>query len=111
MTTSSRLDTALNNYFDIFEMLLRMRQCADLPDLIAKKKTDNQQLASSAESSVSNIGIALMMNVERPRCRSFTVLTFQCIFNGMDEWRSSTKVEVLAEELSKLCHKDKTANR
>ncbi|KAL7313868.1 DNA repair protein rad16 [Mucor circinelloides] len=44
MTTSSRLDTALNNYFDIFEMLLRMRQCADLPDLIAKKKTDNQQL-------------------------------------------------------------------
>ncbi|EPB88828.1 hypothetical protein HMPREF1544_04337 [Mucor circinelloides 1006PhL] len=25
-------------------MLLRMRQCADLPDLIAKKKTQIQQL-------------------------------------------------------------------
>lgn len=44
MTTSSRLDIALNNYFNIFEMLLRMRQCVDLPDSIAKKKIDNQQL-------------------------------------------------------------------
>lgn len=66
---------------------------------------------SFAESAVSNIGIALMMNVERPHCRPFTVLTFQYIFNGMDEWSSSTKIEAVVEELSKLCHEDKTANR
>lgn len=58
-----------------------------------------------------NIGIALMMNVEGSHRRPFTVLNFQCIVNGMDEWRSSTKIEVVVEELSKLCHKDKTANR
>ncbi|CAO3631073.1 unnamed protein product [Cunninghamella blakesleeana] len=39
-------DSVLNNYANIFELLTKMRQCANHPDLITKKKdtSDNKQL-------------------------------------------------------------------
>lgn len=37
-------DTVLNNYANIFELLTKMRQCADHPDLVTKKASDAQQL-------------------------------------------------------------------
>lgn len=40
------LGSVLNNYANIFELLTKMRQCANHPDLITKKKdaSDNKQL-------------------------------------------------------------------
>ncbi|CEP18383.1 hypothetical protein [Parasitella parasitica] len=43
-TTYVEAGTVLNNYANIFELLMKMRQCADHPDLVTKKKADNQQL-------------------------------------------------------------------
>lgn len=43
-TTYVAEGTVLNNYANIFELLTKMRQCADHPDLVTKKTTDNKQL-------------------------------------------------------------------
>ncbi|KAI8644678.1 SNF2 family N-terminal domain-containing protein [Parasitella parasitica] len=43
-TTYVEAGTVLNNYANIFELLMKMRQCSDHPDLVTKKKADNQQL-------------------------------------------------------------------
>ncbi|KAI9335870.1 SNF2 family N-terminal domain-containing protein [Pilaira anomala] len=43
-TTYVEAGTVLNNYANIFELLMKMRQCADHPDLVTKKSTDNKQL-------------------------------------------------------------------
>ena len=144
--------TVLNNYANIFELLTKMRQCSDHPDLITKKKTDNKQLVcmlcndppedavsaqckhvfcrecciqyyNSFDDSESNV---------KPKCPScyanFSVDLTQptieteasagsnsnyaksSIVNriDMDKWRSSTKIEALAEELAKLRREDKT---
>ncbi|KAI9469906.1 MAG: SNF2 family N-terminal domain-containing protein [Benjaminiella poitrasii] len=43
-TTYVEQGTVLNNYANIFELLMKMRQCADHPDLVTKKSSDNKQL-------------------------------------------------------------------
>ncbi|KAL7314017.1 DNA repair protein rad16 [Mucor circinelloides] len=150
-TTYVEAGTVLNNYANIFELLMKMRQCADHPDLVTKKKTDNQQLVCMLCNDPPEDAIAAVckhvfcreccvqycnsFDDERgknPRCPScfadFSVDLSQpaleiaggpgananysksSIVNriDMDKWRSSTKIEALVEELSKLRREDKT---
>ncbi|KAK4510862.1 U4/U5/U6 small nuclear ribonucleoprotein prp3 [Mucor velutinosus] len=150
-TTYVEAGTVLNNYANIFELLMKMRQCADHPDLVTKKKTDNQQLVCMLCNDPPEDAIAAVCKHvfcreccvqycnsfddergESPRCPScfaeFSVDLSQpalevaggpgananysksSIVNriDMDKWRSSTKIEALVEELSKLRREDKT---
>ncbi|KAI8889437.1 hypothetical protein K501DRAFT_170938, partial [Backusella circina FSU 941] len=143
--------TVLNNYANIFELLTKMRQCADHPDLITKKTTDNQQLVCMLCNEPPEDPIAasckhifcrecctqyyysfddtLGEKVKCPSCfKQLSVDLYQpaleleeseggnsnysksSIINriNMDKWRSSTKIEALYEELSKLRREDKT---
>lgn len=153
-TTYVEAGTVLNNYANIFELLMKMRQCADHPDLVTKKKTDNQQLVCMLCNDPPEDAIAAVCKHvfcrecciqycssfddergENPRCPScfsdFSVDLSQpgmeisggagananysksSIVNriDMDKWRSSTKIEALVEELSKLRREDKTIKR
>ncbi|KAG1151268.1 hypothetical protein G6F37_004808 [Rhizopus arrhizus] len=144
-------DTVLNNYANIFELLTKMRQCADHPDLVVKKSSDNKQLVcmlcnDPPEDAISAACKHVFCREcciqyynsfddsegEVPKCPScfanFSVdLSQEAIqleggsgSNGnysktsivnrinMDKWRSSTKIEALVEELSKLRREDKT---
>ncbi|KAL9548007.1 hypothetical protein MBANPS3_005884 [Mucor bainieri] len=150
-TTYVEAGTVLNNYANIFELLMKMRQCADHPDLVTKRKSDNQQLVCMLCNDPPEDAIAAVCKHvfcreccvqycnsfddergERPRCPScfadFSVDLSQpalelaggpgananysksSIVNriDMDKWRSSTKIEALVEELSKLRREDKT---
>lgn len=143
--------TVLNNYANIFELLTKMRQCADHPDLIVKKSSDNKQLVcmlchdppEDAISAACKHVFCRECCVQyysgfddsagtSPKCPScfadFSVDLSQetiesegvggvnrnysktSIVNriNMDKWRSSTKIEALVEELSKLRREDKT---
>ncbi|PHZ07300.1 uncharacterized protein RHIMIDRAFT_277214 [Rhizopus microsporus ATCC 52813] len=144
-------DTVLNNYANIFELLTKMRQCADHPDLVTKKASDAQQLVcmlcnDPPEDAISAACKHVFCREcciqyyssfddsegEVPKCPScfanFSVDLSQepiqlegssgtngnysrtSIVNriNMDKWRSSTKIEALVEELSKLRREDKT---
>ncbi|KAI8067772.1 SNF2 family N-terminal domain-containing protein [Gongronella butleri] len=145
--------TVLNHYANIFELLTRMRQCADHPDLITKKTSDNKQLVcslctESPEDAISSMCKhvfcrecitqflqsyeALEQATEAPRCpRCYAFLSINLEQEGLDiedgegkhaafsknsivnridmaKWRSSTKIEALVEELSKLRAEDRT---
>lgn len=153
-TTYVEAGTVLNNYANIFELLMKMRQCADHPDLVTKKKTENQQLVCMLCNDPPEDAIAAVCKHvfcreccvqycnsfddergESPRCPScfaeFSVDLSQpaievsggpgananysrsSIVNRIDmgKWRSSTKIEALVEELSKLRREDKTIKR
>ncbi|KAI8973440.1 SNF2 family N-terminal domain-containing protein [Mycotypha africana] len=43
-TTFVEQGTVLNNYANIFELLMKMRQCADHPDLVTRRSADTKQL-------------------------------------------------------------------
>ncbi|ORX46751.1 hypothetical protein DM01DRAFT_1386100 [Hesseltinella vesiculosa] len=140
--------TVLNHYANIFELLTRMRQCADHPDLVTKRNSVNMQLVcglcneppedaiksecrhvfcsgcakqyvDSFEAMDEDDGSVLRC----PTCfAKFTINLYQppveldvghgehkafsktSIVNRIDmtKWRSSTKIEALYEELSKL---------
>ncbi|KAI8092310.1 SNF2 family N-terminal domain-containing protein [Gilbertella persicaria] len=151
-TTYVEEGTVLNNYANIFELLMKMRQCADHPDLVTKKSSDNKQLVCMLCNDPPEDAIAAACkhvfcreccvqyydsfdsndNYEKPRCPScyaeFSVDLSQpaievegghglnanysksSIVNriNMSTWRSSTKIEALVEELSKLRQEDKT---
>ncbi|KAI8341863.1 SNF2 family N-terminal domain-containing protein [Chlamydoabsidia padenii] len=149
--------SVLNNYANIFELLTKMRQCANHPDLVTKKKgvSDNKQLVcmlcnDTPEDAIMSAckhtfcrecciqylesfdDIGAGPSKETPKCpscyASFSVDLTQpaleidlgegehsafsktSIVNriDMDKWRSSTKIEALAEELSKLRSEDQT---
>ncbi|KAI8334494.1 SNF2 family N-terminal domain-containing protein [Blakeslea trispora] len=151
-TTYVEEGTVLNNYANIFELLMKMRQCADHPDLVTKKSSDNKQLVCMLCNDPPEDAIAAACKHvfcreccvqyydsfddqagEKPRCPScfaeFSVDLSQpameieggghgtnanfsksSIVNriNMNTWRSSTKIEALVEELSKLRQEDKT---
>ncbi|SAM03073.1 hypothetical protein [Absidia glauca] len=153
--------SVLNNYANIFELLTKMRQCANHPDLVFKKKgiSDNKQMVCMLCNDTPED--AILSNCKHTFCRqcciqylqsfddesagpskqvpkcpscysSFSVDLTQpaleielgddvgetehpafsktSIVNriDMDKWRSSTKIEALAEELSKLRSEDRT---
>ncbi|ORZ22284.1 SNF2 family N-terminal domain-domain-containing protein [Absidia repens] len=149
--------SVLNNYANIFELLTKMRQCANHPDLVTKKKgqVGNKQLVcmlcnDAPEDAILSACkhtfcreccIQYLQSFDNtgpgpssqlPKCPScyanFTVDLTQTaveidigegqhaafsktsIVNriDMDKWRSSTKIEALVEELSKLRTEDRT---
>ncbi|CAO3656547.1 unnamed protein product [Mucor hiemalis] len=151
-TTYVAEGTVLNNYANIFELLTKMRQCADHPDLVTKKTTDNKQLVCMLCNDPPEDAVAASckhvfcrecceqyyksfddsIEGNAPRCPScFAVFSVDLTQDGievdrgtgssgnyskssiinrinMDKWRSSTKIEALVEELSKLRREDKT---
>jgi len=157
-TTYVEQGTVLNNYANIFELLTKMRQCSDHPDMILKRSgaAGNQQLVcvvcneTPEDAIMSNCrhvfcrecctqylesfideGATQMRTPNCPRC--FAILTVDLsqpaieitesdgprmhakysknsIVNriNMDKWRSSTKIEALVEELTKLQREDRS---
>ncbi|KAI7881473.1 hypothetical protein K492DRAFT_66756 [Lichtheimia hyalospora FSU 10163] len=146
--------SVLNNYANIFELLTKMRQSANHPDLVLRKTGDDKQLvcmlcSDTPEDAVKShcrhtfcreCSVRYLASFddedapihERPKCpvcfADFSVDFSQpavelqveaglhatyaktSIVNriNMDKWRSSTKIEALVEELSKLQAEDRT---
>ncbi|WBW74479.1 DNA translocase/ubiquitin protein ligase E3, ERCC4-like protein Rhp16/Rad16-like [Schizosaccharomyces osmophilus] len=141
----------LNNYANIFQLITRMRQMADHPDLVlaSKRKTvdvDTQEnivcricdevaqdaiesrchhtfcrlciselLNSAGESeevACPACFIPLSIDLSAPSMEEFSEEKFKnaSILNRIDmnNWRSSTKIEALVEELYLLRRKDRT---
>ncbi|EPX70444.1 DNA repair protein RAD16 [Schizosaccharomyces octosporus yFS286] len=141
----------LNNYANIFQLITRMRQMADHPDLVlaGKRKTvdiDTQEnivcricdevaqdaiesrchhtfcrlcisefLSSAGESeevACPACFIPLSIDLSAPSMEEFSEEKFKnaSILNRIDmnNWRSSTKIEALVEELYLLRRKDRT---
>ncbi|KAI7893310.1 SNF2 family N-terminal domain-containing protein [Mucor mucedo] len=136
-TTYVEEGTVLNNYANIFELLMKMRQCADHPDLVTKRKSGNKQLLCYLCNDLAECCLQYYESFDdsvgnKPRCPScyaeFNVDVAQASMEGvenaesnanysktsiinridMDHWRSSTKIEALVEELTKLRREDKT---
>ncbi|CAO3665234.1 unnamed protein product [Umbelopsis ramanniana] len=157
-TTYVEQGTVLNNYANIFELLMKMRQCSNHPDMVLKRSnaSENQQLVCVVcneppeDAIMSNCrhifcrecctqylesfveeGALQMRTPNCPRC--FAILTVDLsqptieldhgdeqavhakysknsIINriNMDKWRSSTKIEALVEELTKLQREDRS---
>ncbi|KAI8085212.1 SNF2 family N-terminal domain-containing protein [Halteromyces radiatus] len=149
--------SVLNNYANIFELLTKMRQCANHPDLVTKKKgnagykqlvcmlcneTPEDPISSACRhtfcrecckqylQSFDDVsGGTAMSSPKCPSCYAeFSVDLSQppleielgegehpafskaSIVNriDMEKWRSSSKIEALVEELSKLRSEDRT---
>lgn len=136
--------TVLNNYANIFQLITRMRQMADHPDLILKRHTEEgqNQIVCRICDDVSEDAIKSKCHhvfcrvcvtdyadgfsgaaVECPVCHiplniDFTAPALETanedlikrnsILNRIDmsKWRSSSKIEALVEELSRLRSKD-----
>ncbi|KAI7867697.1 SNF2 family N-terminal domain-containing protein [Spinellus fusiger] len=150
-TTYVEQGSVLNNYANIFELLMKMRQSANHPDLVTKKKdlSDNKQLVCMLCSEPPEDAIAAACKhvfcrecciqyyqsfdssfQQKPKCPTcFAILTVDLsqpslelhhgsegpfsktsIVNRIDmsKWRSSTKIEALVEELTKLRREDRT---
>ncbi|CAO3630326.1 unnamed protein product [Cunninghamella echinulata] len=146
--------SVLNNYANIFELLTKMRQSCNHPDLVTKKKdvSDNKQLVCMLCNEPPEDAISAgckhtfcrecciqyvqsfdgLSNGEKPKCPTcfadFSVDLSQpslvldygqgthaafsksSIVNriNMNQWRSSTKIEALVEELSRLRANDRS---
>jgi DNA repair protein RAD16 len=143
----------LNNYANIFGLLMQMRQCADHPDLILKRKAEGGQnvLVCSicdepAEEAIRSRchhefcrrcakdyiksfeleaeGVQTSANPDCPRCHIPLAIDFDqpdieqdeemvaknSIINRikMEDWTSSTKIEMLIYDLYKLRSKKQT---
>ncbi len=127
----------LNNYANIFGLIMQMRQVADHPDLILKKNSEGGQnvlvcnicdepaedairsrckhdfcrtcvksyLNSSAEPSCPKCHIPLSIDLEQPEMEQDEALVKKSsIINRikMENWTSSSKIELLVHELHKL---------
>ncbi|GAP87616.1 putative adenosinetriphosphatase [Rosellinia necatrix] len=127
----------LNNYANIFTLLMRMRQVADHPDLILKKSGEGGQnilvccicdepaeeairsrckhdfcrqcatsyLASQDEPDCPQCHIPLSIDLEQPSMEQDELLMKKSsIINRikMENWTSSSKIELLVHELHKL---------
>ncbi|KAL1641609.1 DNA repair protein rad16 [Diplodia intermedia] len=137
----------LNNYANIFGLIMQMRQVADHPDLILKKKNEGGQNvlvcnicdepaeeairsrchhefcracvksyvqtceASDADADCPRCHIPLSIDWEQPDIEQDEDLVKKnSIINRikMDEWTSSTKIEMLIYDLYKLRSKKQT---
>ncbi|KAL0081124.1 SNF2 family N-terminal domain-containing protein [Phycomyces blakesleeanus] len=152
-TTYVEQGSVLNNYANIFELLMKMRQSANHPDLITKKKdnSNNKQLVCMLCNEPPEDAIVAACKhvfcreccvqyyqsfdygdgIVKPNCPTcFATLSVDLsqpslelpenerdgmysktsIVNRIDmsKWRSSTKIEALVEELTKLRRQDKT---
>ncbi|KAL1934289.1 hypothetical protein VTP01DRAFT_6471 [Rhizomucor pusillus] len=147
--------TVLNNYANIFELLMKMRQSANHPDLVTRKekKSGDKQLVCMLCSEPPEDAIAaacrhvfcrecctqylqsfdaieqssdalrcpacfaiLSVDLSQPALEfddqggTHTAFSRTSIVNriNMENWRSSTKIEALVEELTKLRTEDRT---
>ncbi|KAI8380944.1 SNF2 family N-terminal domain-containing protein [Radiomyces spectabilis] len=141
-TTYVEEGSVLNNYANIFELLMKMRQSANHPDLVTKKKdiSNDKQLVCMLCSEPPECCVQYYQSFDgegalgygKPKCPTcfadFSVdfsqpsIEFESGSNthaafsktsiinriNMDKWRSSTKIEALVEELSKLRAEDRT---
>ncbi|KAI1452702.1 SNF2 family N-terminal domain-containing protein [Annulohypoxylon moriforme] len=140
-------DVLLQNYANIFGLIMRMRQAADHPDLILKKDNEGGQnilvccicdepaeeairskckhdfcrlcaknyidIDSSEAPKCPQCHIPLSIDLEQPEIEQDSELIKKSsIINRikMENWRSSTKIELLVHELhrlrsDKMCHK------
>ncbi|KAK4453233.1 putative DNA repair protein [Podospora aff. communis PSN243] len=127
----------LNNYANIFGLIMQMRQVADHPDLILKKNSEGGQnvlvcticdepaedairsrckhdfcracaksyLHSSSEPNCPRCHIPLSIDLEQPEIEQDEVMVKKSsIINRikMENWTSSSKIELLVHELHKL---------
>jgi DNA repair protein RAD16 len=127
----------LNNYANIFGLIMQMRQVADHPDLILKKNADGGQnvlvccicdepaedairsrckhdfcracvasyVRSTDEPDCPRCHIALVVDLEQPEMeQDETLVKKSSIINRikMENWISSSKIELLVHELHKL---------
>lgn len=127
----------LNNYANIFGLIMQMRQVADHPDLILKKNSEGGQnilvccicdepaedairsrckhdfcrmcvtsyLNSTADASCPRCHIPLSIDLEQPEMEQDEALVKKSsIINRikMENWTSSSKIELLVHELHKL---------
>lgn len=127
----------LNNYANIFGLIMQMRQVADHPDLILKKNSEGGQnilvcaicdepaedairsrckhdfcrscvksyLHSSVEPNCPQCHIPLSIDLEQPEIEQDEALVKKSsIINRikMENWTSSSKIELLVHELHKL---------
>ncbi|RDA84082.1 hypothetical protein CP532_0476 [Ophiocordyceps camponoti-leonardi (nom. inval.)] len=127
----------LNNYANIFGLIMQMRQVADHPDLILKKHAEGGQnvlvccicdepaeeavrsrckhdfcracvgayIGSTAEPDCPRCHIPLSVDLEQPSIEQDEgVVKKNSIINRikMENWTSSTKIELLVHELHKL---------
>ncbi|KAI0893308.1 SNF2 family N-terminal domain-containing protein [Annulohypoxylon nitens] len=135
----------LNNYANIFGLIMQMRQTADHPDLILKKDSEGGQnvlvccicdepaeeairskckhdfcrscaksyVDSQEEPDCPQCHIPLSIDLEQPEIEQDSELIKKSsIINRikMENWKSSTKIELLVYELyrlrsDKMCHK------
>ncbi|KAL7922480.1 SNF2 family N-terminal domain-containing protein [Trichoderma austrokoningii] len=127
----------LNNYANIFGLIMQMRQVADHPDLILKKKADGGQnvlvccicdepaedairsrckhdfcrtcvsayIKSTDEPDCPRCHIGLVIDLEQPEIEQDEAMVKKSsIINRikMENWTSSSKIELLVHELHKL---------
>ncbi|KAH6626998.1 SNF2 family N-terminal domain-containing protein [Chaetomium sp. MPI-SDFR-AT-0129] len=127
----------LNNYANIFGLIMQMRQVADHPDLILKKNSEGGQnilvcsicdepaedairsqckhdfcrmcvksyLNSTTEPNCPQCHIPLSIDLEQPEMEQDEVqVKKSSIINRikMEDWTSSSKIELLVHELHKL---------
>ncbi|KAJ4233149.1 DNA repair protein rad16 [Fusarium solani] len=127
----------LNNYANIFGLIMQMRQVADHPDLILKKDAEGGQnvliccicdepaedtvrsrckhdfcracvssyVRSTAEPDCPRCHISLSIDLEQPEIEQDEALVKKnSIINRikMENWTSSSKIELLVHELHKL---------
>ncbi|KAM0252790.1 hypothetical protein ACHAQJ_007578 [Trichoderma viride] len=127
----------LNNYANIFGLIMQMRQVADHPDLILKKNADGGQnvliccicdepaedtirsrckhdfcrtcvsgyIKSAAEPDCPRCHIGLVIDLEQPEIEQDEAMVKKSsIINRikMENWTSSSKIELLVHELHKL---------
>ncbi|KAK3327228.1 SNF2 family N-terminal domain-containing protein [Cercophora scortea] len=127
----------LNNYANIFGLIMQMRQVADHPDLILKKNSEGGQnvlvchicdepaedairsrckhefcrmcvksyLNSSTDPNCPHCHIPLSIDLEQPEIEQDEVMVKKSsIINRikMENWTSSSKIELLVHELHKL---------
>ncbi|KAK2066517.1 hypothetical protein P8C59_000327 [Phyllachora maydis] len=112
----------LNNYANIFGLIMQMRQVADHPDLILKKSAEGGQNVLSYLNSLDDLSqattgkdnaqpqcpvchIPLSIDLEQPEIeQEENMVKKSSIINRikMENWTSSSKIELLVHELHRL---------
>ncbi|KAF3062791.1 DNA repair protein RAD16 [Daldinia childiae] len=100
----------LNNYANIFGLIMQMRQVANHPDLILKKNAEGGQnvmhyVNSQEAPDCPRCHISLSIDLEQPEIEQDAMLVKKSsIINRikMENWTSSSKIELLVHELHRL---------
>lgn len=142
-TTYVAQGVLLNNYANIFGLIMQMRQVANHPDLILKKNGEGGRNAAvccicddTADDAIQSkckhdfcrqCARIFVMSTEQPACprchiplsidleqqemeQDVSVLKKSSIINriNMEQWTSSTKIELLVHQLQKLRSKNRS---